>query len=148
MKNLFDKSFPSLTPAFEDDPGADRSNAAYFTVKTLWGRYVYSRASTHQGNAVILYHPNRKSARIVAGEIQQIDIVNGKPKFTVKRHVSLSHDVTAKDPFRRYPHFPARCYLTRFKSEPDVVLLGDIVSHGARFDIPDRRTVIVNLSRL
>jgi hypothetical protein len=146
LKRLFDKTFPPLFPAPETGGDRTRTDAAHYTVDGHFGKVNYSRRSTHVGNSVILYYPSPDSPYFVAGEIQKIDLVDGKPTFTVKRHSPLPENVY--DPFRRYPHFPARCYSPNFTTHADTVKMQDVVAHGARFHFSHGRTVIVNLSRV
>jgi hypothetical protein len=148
LKRLFNKAFPPLTTPFEEDDSSmtSRQNVAYYTVTSPFGKFVYSPSSTHEGNSVILYCDPHNSARLVAGEINKIDLIKGRPRFTIQRHAPLA--TTVYDPFLKYPDFHARCYSPSFLSTSDVVGLDMILSHGARFRLDDNRSVILNLSRL
>jgi hypothetical protein len=151
LKRLFNKTFPPLTQVYaidEDDASMkSKSNVAYYTVKTSpFGRFVYSRYSHHVGNSVIVYCNPDRNSEIIAGEIQRIDILDGRPYFTVKRNAPLP--AASYDPFHRYPDFHARCYSSTFLPTKDKISLDSIISHGARLSLSGNRSVVLNLSRL
>jgi hypothetical protein len=149
LKRLFDKAFQPLTPAFHSVEGTRKSqqDISYYTVTdSPFGRFVYSPARVHTGNSVIVYRNPRNSSEVIAGEIQQIDLVKGSPRFTIRRHAPLLQSLV--DPFLKYPDFHARCYSSNFLPTPDVAYMHHIISHAACLSLTNNHSVILNLSRL
>jgi hypothetical protein len=150
FKHLFDKAFSP--PAYdgigsvsdETSPTTvNRNDVAYYSRDGL----VFSRASTHLGNSLVLYYPNASSTESIAGSIQRIEREHNCVKFHIQRQATLP---PAKlDPFRKYPSFPATVYSSRMADGPcDVVPLSSVITHVAHFDFPNERSVVVSLSRV
>jgi hypothetical protein len=151
FKAVFNKAFPPLMPVYDDeetDSRISRTDVANYTVRdSLFGTFTYSCMSTHVGNSTIVYlPPSNGSVSTVAGQIQRIDLLDGRPRFTVKRYGPIAHEEF--DPFARYPHFHCRSFASTFLSQEDVISLHDIISHGASLKLDNGRIAILNLSRL
>ena len=108
----------------------------------------FSRASTHAGNASIIYRPSASEAP-VAGQIQWIKSVKTPNGPDVIVHVRLYEWLSRSlyDPFLRYPHFHATTYSSTLQEKQDVIELDNIIAHAAHFDYSQGRSVLVNLSR-
>lgn len=150
FKHLFDKAF-SPPPHDGIDSISDetspttinRNDVAHYRHDGV----VFSRASTHLGNSLVLYYPKPSSTESIAGSIQRIEMERNRVKFHIRRQAVLP---PAKlDPFRKYPSFPATVYSSRMADGLcDIVPLSSVITHVARFDFPDERSVVVNLSRV
>jgi hypothetical protein len=152
FKRLFDKAFaPPPHDGIELDSLSDEKSSTTVNRNDIanycHNGVVFSRASTHLGNSLVLYYPNPLSTESIAGSIQRIDREHNGVKFHIQRQAVLP---PAKfDPFRKYPSFPATVYSSRMINGPcDIVPLSSVVTHVARFDFPDERSVVVNLSRV
>lgn len=144
FKRLFDLTFKHRNFRDEDDvpePGADGEPARY-----KYKGAIYSRASTHLGNSLIMYYPP-SSTSATAGSIQKIQIIGNQVYFLIQRQAPLpSHK---RDPFTPFPHFPAKTYSSKMQDGPmDRINPSSVISHVARFEFSDDRVVILNLSRV
>jgi hypothetical protein len=96
FKHLFDKSFtPAATDpnldAYDEPPGSEQAHYSRDGVN-------FSRASTHLGNSLVLYHPTLSSTEPIAGSIQFIRSTGGQVNFHIQRQAILSP--TKFDPFK------------------------------------------------
>ena len=97
-----------------------------------------------EGNSSVIYRTYPSTTQ-VAGNIEAIEDIEDHVRFHVRRNLELPRDLI--DPFCRYPHFSATTYSSHQSAVLDVVDLEDIVSHAAKFDFSEERTVFLNLSR-
>ncbi|KIM54095.1 hypothetical protein SCLCIDRAFT_41173, partial [Scleroderma citrinum Foug A] len=89
---------------------------------------VYSQCSTHLGNSLILFYPNRNwTSPAVPGCIIYIYEHEGSLHFAVWRQGVLAPNTP--DPFAAYPHFLARMYLSTLKVKLEHVKISWVVSH-------------------
>ena len=112
---------------------------------------VYSRASTHLRNSLILFYPRGdRLSKPVPGSIKYIYEEDDSFIFTVRRQLPLlSVGVeTSSDPFSAYPHFPARLYSVVLQEILEYVRFSWVVGHYARWAVSDDRVVVLNLSRV
>ncbi|KAJ7860198.1 hypothetical protein B0H13DRAFT_1639651, partial [Mycena leptocephala] len=123
-------------------PSIDREHAHY-----TYKGFNYSRASTHLGNSLVLFYP-QSSSSATAGSIQKIEIAGNEVTFLIKRQAPLPS--TKFDPFKAFPHFPAQTYSSHMLDDQplDSIHPSRVISHCARFDFSDERSVILNLSRV
>jgi hypothetical protein len=152
FKHLFDKAFsPPSHDGIESESMSDEISSTTVNRNDIanyrHAGVVFSRASTHLGNSLVLYYPKSSSTEPIAGSIQRIESELNRVKFHIRRQAVLP---PAKlDPFRKYPSFPATVYSSRMAGGLcDIVPLSSVVTHVARFDFLDERSVIVNLSRV
>lgn len=112
---------------------------------------VYSRASTHLGNSLILFYPwGDHLSKPVPGSIKYIYEEDDSFVFAVRRQLPLlSVGIeTSSDPFSAYPHFPARLYSAVLQEILEYVRFSWVVGHYARWAVSDDRVVVLNLSRV
>ncbi|KAH7868118.1 uncharacterized protein C8R40DRAFT_1029254, partial [Lentinula edodes] len=146
LKRLFNKAFKSDSKQLmvEEPPttmSSDSRDCAHYT----FGGVNYSRASAHLGNSLVLFYPSIDK-QPVAGSIQRIELSNGQPFF----HIVLQQPLPPNkhDPFRRFPHFFGTTYSSKMSLSPPIrVHASNILSHAARFQFSEDRSVILNLSR-
>ncbi|KAF8592256.1 hypothetical protein K439DRAFT_1324962, partial [Ramaria rubella] len=98
---------------------------------------VYSRASTHLGNSLILFYVAGKT---MPGCVQYIVLLEGQITFVVCCHNLAVSGIV--DPFAPYPHFPAKLYSSQLAEHLDIVQVG----HFARWSISSENVVILNLT--
>jgi len=107
---------------------------------------VYSRASTHVGNSLILFYPDGNYlSKPVPASIKYIYEEEDTYIFAVQRQVALPE--TRLDPFAAYPHFPARQYSAALQDTLEPVLFSWVFGHYARWAVSDDTVIVVNLSR-
>ena len=76
----------------------------------------YSRLSTHLGNSLILYFSEGSTTGgPIAGSIKYIYLHDGLWKLAVQRQLPAAEGT--QDPFKPYPHFPARLYSTALSKQ-------------------------------
>jgi hypothetical protein len=111
--------------------------------RTLHGGSVYTRHSTHVGNSLILFYPSgARDMQPTPGIIRYIFEGEQGVHFAVQRHLPLhSHP----DPFRHYPHFPARLYSSALAENLEIVMPEWVVSHFVRWNFSPRQIVAVSL---
>ncbi|KAJ7615265.1 hypothetical protein DFH06DRAFT_1008694 [Mycena polygramma] len=140
LKALFEKTFPAYNAPTDSPPLASDGERAQYRRDGI----TFSRASTHQGNSLVLYYP-RNSREVIPGSIQRILSVGEEVKFEIRRQAPL--EVGMRDPFARYrPLFPAHTYSSKMSDIVDTVPLHDISSHYARFNFYGGRCVVLDLS--
>ena len=109
----------------------------------------FTRASTHTGNSLIEFYPNGpgSSTSPVVGSISYIyDTLNGSTFFAVRRQLQIPSSIP--DPFRHYPHFPAKLYSCQLSDTLETVRPEWVIGHVARWQMTPREVVIVFLSRV
>ncbi|KAJ7819315.1 hypothetical protein B0H13DRAFT_2378458 [Mycena leptocephala] len=137
FKTLFDHAYtPRWNATEESAPLVKDGERAHYTFRGV----NYSRESTHLGNSLVLYSPSA-GAEPIAGSIQKIVTDRKGTVFTVQRQAPLPAD--AFDPFLRYPHFPAKSYSSDMEDTFDTISPSAVLSHCARFDYSNNRSVIL-----
>ncbi len=109
---------------------------------------IFSRASTHVGNSLILFYPAEGSTGDpIPGSIEYIIVKrNREVIYAVRTQLPASADTA--DPFRFYPHFPAKVYSPRLSSELTLVQPSAVMSHYARWKMDNDRAVVLTLGRV
>ncbi|KAF8583154.1 hypothetical protein K439DRAFT_1349307 [Ramaria rubella] len=107
---------------------------------------VYSRASTHLGNSLILFYAAGKTTSpSIPGCVQYIVLLEGRITFVVRRHNPAVSGIV--DPFAPYPHFPAKLYSSQLAEQLEIVQVQWVLGHFARWSISSENVVILNLTR-
>lgn len=108
----------------------------------------FARLSTHVGNSLILYCPdgNASAAPIPASIEHIVARRNGQIDYIVRPQLPVTPG--SIDPFRHYPHFPAKVYSPALSPKLFLVRPEWVVSHYARWKLDDARTAVLNLSRV
>lgn len=141
FKRLFDLAFTAQDFREETPPKNDGQHAHY-----NFKGVNYSRASTHLGNSLVLFYPPH-STQATAGSITKITGAGVSARFFIRRQAPLP--ANKKDPFKPFPHFPAKTYSSKMVDGPlDEIHPDRVLSHCARFEFSDERAVILNLSRV
>lgn len=102
-------------------------------------------ASTDLGNSLILYYPSLE-ADPIAGSIEKIVTQGDVTEFTIRHQALLP--TGSFDPFLRYAYFPAKSYASQMEDTIDMISPSSVVSHCARLEYSNNRSVILNLSRV
>ncbi|EEB90019.1 hypothetical protein MPER_11832 [Moniliophthora perniciosa FA553] len=149
LKVLFDKAFVPVNSVaasseFIEFKGSHRS----YLKDSVDDNVKYSPATTHAGNSNVIYRA-RPGSDPVAGQIQYIENVKAAGRDTAILHVRQYLPLPSNhyDPFQRYPHIHAKSYCSDLSYTIDKIAIDDIVSHAARFDYSEGRSVLLNLSR-
>jgi hypothetical protein len=105
---------------------------------------IYSRSSTHLGNSLILFHPDGIETDEVPGTIKCIfETASQETYLAVQRHLDAPR--SQPDPYNPYPYFPAKLYQSSL-AEMELVKVDWVISHFARWTMPDRPDLVVVLS--
>lgn len=108
----------------------------------------FSRATTHVGNSLILYYPSGNfETDPIPGSIQYI-IVKKNMEVVYAVHTQIPAPADTVDPFRFYPHFPAKIYSPSLSSDLSLVQPTWVLSHYARWKLDEDRVVVLTLSRV
>lgn len=138
--------------AFASTP-ADLRHLISDPLVALRARYHYddvgfSKASTHVGNSLIMYYTDGKfKAPPVPGSIEYI-IVKRDKKVVYAVRTQLPASSNMDDPFRFYPHFPAKVYSPNLSPTMTIVEPEWVLSHYARWQMDEDRVVVLTLSRV
>ncbi|KAF9555250.1 hypothetical protein CPC08DRAFT_611241, partial [Agrocybe pediades] len=140
FKALFDKAFSPHVRA-ESEPRLQTSPLPVEVAHYKHNGINFSRARTHVGNSLVLYYPTPNSINPIAGSIQKITTSTAGVRLHIQRQAPLKEG--QRDPFARYPHFPARTYSSEMQKMPrlDVVGFSSVVSHVARYNFGDRAII-------
>lgn len=141
FKLLFDEAFSRKPQKDDEKYHPRRTEVAHITYNGV----NYSRATTHLGNSLVLYYPSPKINTPIAGSIEKIMVLGTAVKLSIRRQMQLPPG--SYDPFLRYPAFPARLYSAEMGEALDVVPLGSVLSHVARYKFLNQ-AMILNLSRV
>jgi hypothetical protein len=108
---------------------------------------VYARSSTHLGNSLVQFyvHGNVNSS-LVCGCIKYIFDLDGKMVFAVQRQISAP--IGTVDPFDQYPHYPAALYSLRLAERLEIVEVGWVMCHYARWQYSSELAVVLSLFRV
>jgi hypothetical protein len=158
-KALFDKTFSVESHSDENHPppSSDRWTQLPEEVRALLGdsvvtihtryrhnRHIYSRSSTHLGNSLItFYQDGNKNSPLIPSQIEYIITQGTTTFFIVKQHLQL-HGML--DPFRHYPHLPIKLYSAMLSDHFDIVEVGWVHGHFARYPFSEDQVVVLSLS--
>lgn len=99
---------------------------ARFRVKDV----IYARRSTHLGNSLIIFYVGGdRTNSAVPGSIEYIYEDNGVIRFATRRYL----DWNGRDPFSRWPDFPAKIWSTKQYDRLETVELNWVMSHFAQY---------------
>jgi hypothetical protein len=109
---------------------------------------IYARSSTHVGNSLVhFYSGGSTSSPAVPGSIKYIFRTSDGPfTFAVHRQLPVSDDTP--DPFRHYPHFPAKLYSSSLSDRLELVQVDWVMAHFARWQSSELHAVVVSLSKV
>ena len=109
---------------------------------------IFSKASAHVGNSLILFYPKGKlTENPIPGSIKYIVVKKSKQVvYAVCQQLPAPEGI--EDPYRFYPHFPAKVYSSRLSAELVLVEPSWVVSHHARWKMDEDRVVVLTLSRV
>ena len=124
-----------------------RQGAAVLHSRVKHMGVVYSRATTHLGNSLVLFYPQgNHSSPPVPGSIKYIYELDGTITLAIRRQCTLGgHDT---NPFAAYPHFPASTYLSALSETLEAVEMTWVHAHYARWAVSDDHVVVLSLSRV
>lgn len=141
---IFNKYFvpvnaPNMTEEFVRSKVSRRAHAKL-------NGFNFSGVETHLGNATIIYHSSKRG-NSVAGQIQWIE--NAATPSALRFHVRAYQQLASQsfDPFIRYPYLQATTYSSHLSDTEEIISFDSIVSHAARYDYSNDRSVFINLSR-
>jgi hypothetical protein len=162
-KALFDCAF--VIPDNSDDEGEDPAVAPLVTTPAdlrllvntdkvaLQARFrhkgvMYTRSATHMGNSLIQFYPGGSTVSpALPGSIEYIfRTPDGPVSFAVRRQLPLSEGTL--DPFRHYPHFPAKLYSSSLAGTLELVRADWVMAHFARYQSSNLHAVVLSLSRV
>lgn len=108
---------------------------------------LYTRASTHVGNSLVLYHrAGDRSTEEIPASIQRIHQCGTNFKCFVKRHKKVSIAQAARDPFKYYKYFDASLYSSALQEGMEEIEADWIKCHFARYPWSESQVVVVSLS--
>ena len=164
-KTLFDKAFasksadmtnnntgdsnPSALPVSLPDDLRATSNLlkAVMLSRCKYRGVFLSRASTHLGNSLVHFYPRGDlKSNLVPGCIQYIYQNASMTYLAIRRHRDLKDEVI--DPFSRYPHFPAKLYSSSLSPTLEIVQVGWVHGHFARWQVSPSWVVVLSLCRV
>jgi hypothetical protein len=110
-------------------------------------RVMYASSSTHVGNSLVYFYPNGDTTLSpVPGSIKYIYGLHGRLEFAVQRQLPIHN--SSLDPFRHYPHFPARLYSSSLSAQLEIVHVDWVMCHFARYRITSSHAVVLSLSKV
>lgn len=176
MKQFFDRSFThnidDTLGTWNDDPSLDtpcenthsrqikhlsqipeelqpltRNGISQLRARVHHNGYIYSTSSAHLGNSLVYFYPggNRQSSPVPAS-IKYIFTREGSILYAVQRQLNISEGTL--DPFKAYPHFPAKLYSTQLSQSIEAVNPEWVMCHYARCDITESTAVVLALSQV
>jgi hypothetical protein len=86
------------------------------------------------------------SGKTYAGSIEEIVVGKQSVEFKVRRQAPLPPG--KNDPFRIFPHFPAKTYSSQMSGDVDNIDPESIIGHYVRYNFSGERAVVLNLSRV
>lgn len=109
---------------------------------------IFSTASTHIGNSLVLFNPEGdRNLSLVPASIQGI-VDRGREVTISVRRQALATNSSTPDPFTRYPYFPAKLYSLNLEKDVEDIPLEWVQCHFARFKWSDELAVVLSLSRV
>ena len=121
---------------------------ASFHARLRFKGVVYTRASTHLGNSLVLFYPGGDiHSTVVPGSIQQIYTIGGRTFFAIHRYHKPAS--TIPDPFARWPEFPAQTWSVHSDADMfEEVHVPWVHSHFAQLSTSNENVVVLDLSRV
>lgn len=108
---------------------------------------MYSRASTHAGNSMVMFYPEGNRAAVpVPGSIQYIFKKDGVMRFAVHRYRKLPPGVY--DPFSRWPDFPASLWSSRTSEVLEEVKVDDVYCQFVQYAVSEDSVVVLSISKV
>ncbi len=105
---------------------------------------MYSRASTHTGNSLVMFYRNGDTTSpTIPASIQKITNKNGVVNVVVRRFAPTAD----LDPFAAYPHFPAQLY-SKSLLPKEKIPLSWILCHFAKYRWSEDHVVVLSLCRV
>lgn len=176
MKQFFDRSYTrhidDTLGTWNDDPSLDdacedtslrkakklsqipeelrpltRNGMSQLRARVHHNGYIFSTSSTHLGNSLVYFYPggNRQSSPVPAS-IKHIFTREGSILYAVQRQLNVPEGTL--DPFKAYPHFPAKLYSTQLGQSIEAVNPEWVMCHYARCDITESTAVVLALSQV
>ncbi|KAF8574710.1 hypothetical protein K439DRAFT_1649726 [Ramaria rubella] len=90
---------------------------------------VYATSSAHLGNSLIQFYPGGRK-----------NVLLGKMTFAVRCQQPPIDDIV--DPFKLYPHFPAKLYSLDLSEQLEIVEVNWVMGHFARWSISQNHVVL------
>lgn len=132
---------PSLRPLL---PGQSKTT---LSARLRAHDLVYSRASTHLGNSMVMFYPEGNHAALpVPGSIHYIFKKGGVMRFAVRRYLKLPPGVY--DPFSRWPDFPASLWSSRTSEALEKVKVDNVYSQFVQYAVSEDSIVLLSLSKV
>lgn len=125
-------------------PHTSRKRLTFYARFKLGGS-LFCRQSTHVGNSLVVFYLPGSSTPI-PGSIKYIFEERGQMRFAVQRQLPADSDVV--DPFRHYPHFPARLYSKDLDPNLEIVNPAAVVSHFVRWRFSKDHAVVLMLMKV
>ncbi|KAF7344226.1 hypothetical protein MVEN_01713500 [Mycena venus] len=127
-------------PEYPASKSSDRSERAHYDYEEMH----FSRASTHLGNSLVSFLDPQGVA--VFGSIEKIEVTQAeKVQFVIRPQAPLPPNVN--DPFKPFPHFPARTYSSKMSDTTVIVDPGQVIGHYARYNFSNNCAVVLDLLR-
>ena len=147
VENLDCETAKTQVPAPEDLRPLTGHRQVVLHARFTHDGVVYARSSTHIGNSLIYFYPGGElSLTPVPGCIKYIFNGPNGISFAVQRH--LDSAVNTVNPFAPYPDFPAALYSSSLAEKLEVVEVGWVTSHFARWKISSENVVVISLSKV
>ncbi|KAE9401692.1 hypothetical protein BT96DRAFT_817526, partial [Gymnopus androsaceus JB14] len=124
-------------------------SGAHFISRIDAPRGFYTIPSVHAGNSYVRFYPNGdRSCEWVAGRIHYIYEHNGTTMIAIRRSIVLPPGNL--DPFAAFwaDGFEAKLVSTEFSSDFELVELGWIEGHTARWELTPELTVVLAISKV
>ncbi|KAJ7090497.1 hypothetical protein C8R44DRAFT_648147, partial [Mycena epipterygia] len=135
---------PDARPGIETKPrkmGLKDGEQAYYDFAGMH----FSKAETHMGNSLVSYLDD--AGKTWFGSIEKIKVTpQGSVRFAIRRQQPLPHG--KNDPFKDFPHFPARTYSSKMAETLVEVDPSQVLGHYARFNFSNSRAVVLDLRRV
>ncbi|KZT11808.1 uncharacterized protein LAESUDRAFT_641501, partial [Laetiporus sulphureus 93-53] len=108
---------------------------------------IFARARTHISNSLVMFYPHgNRSSPTIAGSIEHIYIIDGHPRFTVRRY--LPAVLNGPDPFTRWFNFPARTWSTERSQTLEKVKVQWVLSQFAEYAIFKDHVIVLELNQV
>ncbi len=148
--NLSDDDLPqsAFAPTPRELQHLISDNSVALRARHHYDDVIFSRASTHVGNSLILFYPTGDSAGDpIPGTIEFIIVKHSKEVVYAVR-TQMPASANTPDPFRFYPHFPAKVYSPNLSPQLTLVQPSSVLSHYARWKMDENRVVVLTLARV
>ena len=123
------------------------SNKITLQARLMHNGVVYAHSSTHLGNSLIqFYARGNVHSPLISGCIKYIFNLSGKMVFAIQRQ--LLAPTGTVDPFDQYPHFPAALHALGLAEELEIIDVGWVVCHYARWQYSSNLVMVLSLLRV